>query len=70
MKTKMQFRVYKLNGTKCIRKFDSFEEAESWVNVHEDWYRVDWVEPAYVLYGRTVVPERKNSWNNRRVLDF
>ena len=64
---KLQFRVYKLNGTKCIRKFDSLGEAQSWVWVHEDLYRVDWVEPALVRNGHTVIPERNGSWNNRYV---
>lgn len=65
MKAKIEFKVYKLNGTKCIRKFDSLEEAQSWVWVHEDLYRIDWVEPAYVRNGFVVTKERSNSWNNR-----
>ena len=67
MKAALTFRVYKINGTKCIRKFDNLEEAQSWVWVHEDLYRVDWVEPALTRNGYTVIPERKNSWNNRYV---
>lgn len=28
--TKMQYRVYEANGTRCIRKFDSIDEAQEW----------------------------------------
>lgn len=27
---KMQYRVYEANGTRCIRKFDSLDEAQAW----------------------------------------
>ena len=31
--TKMQYRVYEMNGTRCIRKFDSIDEASEWCMV-------------------------------------
>lgn len=66
MKQQVTFRVYKLHGTKCIRKFDNLDDAKSWVNIREDWYRVDWVIPVGINpWGNVYEPEQKYSWNNK-----
>ena len=41
---KLQFRVYKTNGTRCIRKFDSLEAAKSWCFTcnSPDSHRIEW----------------------------
>ena len=40
----MIFRVFKSNGTKCIRKFDSIEEAKVWCWTMDvdHRYRIEW----------------------------
>lgn len=39
----MTCKIYKLNGTRCIRKFDSIEDAQRWcwtVNTGDN-YRIE-----------------------------
>lgn len=41
----MTYRVFKFDGTKCIRKFDSIEDAKTWcytVNTGET-YRIEFI---------------------------
>ena len=58
MMAAMAFKVYKgFHGTKCVRKFDVLEDAQTWCNIHENMYRIEWVEPANDRYG---IGERKN----------
>lgn len=39
----MTYRVYTENGTKCIRKFDSLDEAKRWCMVRDTGktYRIE-----------------------------
>jgi hypothetical protein len=44
--TKAEYRVYEANGTRCIRKFESLDDAKAWA-----WtvatgksYRIEWAE--------------------------
>lgn len=40
----MTYRVFKSNGTKCIRKFESIDEAKAWcwtMNTGHS-YRIEW----------------------------
>ena len=56
----MSYRIYKgYRGTKCIRKFDSLEDAQMWcvIRDHTEPYRIEWIEPADEERG---IRERKN----------
>lgn len=55
----MEFKVYGIDGTKCIRKFKSLEDAQSWAWTVDTGkaYRIEWTEPADETYG---IRERKN----------
>lgn len=57
------YRVYKVLGSKCIRKFDNFEDAVNWVDKHDDFYNIEWSEPAFTFAG-TYHHERRYCWNN------
>lgn len=41
----MTYRVYKRNGTKCIKKFESIEDAKRWcwcrANSNPNLYRIE-----------------------------
>lgn len=55
----MTFRIYKgYTGTKCVRNFDSLEDAQTWCIVRDrkETYRIEWVEPADERHG---IRERK-----------
>lgn len=43
----MQYRVYKANGTRCIRKFDTLDEAQGWCWTRDtgETYRIEWQYP-------------------------
>ena len=40
----MVYRVFTTNGSKCIRKFESLEEAQvwCWVKDVDHGYRIEW----------------------------
>lgn len=40
----MTYRIYKANGSKCIRKFESLDEAKEWCWLTEtgNYYRIEW----------------------------
>jgi hypothetical protein len=59
MKAQMTFRVFTRTGTKCIRKFNSLDDAKHYTYVHENAYRIEWTEPACKV-GGCYVRERHN----------
>lgn len=43
----IKYRVYKVGGVRCVRKFDSMEEAKAWCWTREpkkghEGYRIEW----------------------------
>lgn len=55
----MTYRVYKgYTGTKCVKKFDSLQDAQTWCWVRDrtEPYRIEWVEPEDERHG---IRERK-----------
>lgn len=40
----MEYRVYKANGSKCIRKFEKLEDAQAWCWTVDTGkaYRIEW----------------------------
>lgn len=56
----MTFKVYNgYMGTKCIKKFDNLQDAQTWcwIRDRKEPYRVEWTEPADEDNG---IRERKN----------